>query len=419
MGLITKLGLQLPLDTTPLAAERLDLAPLQFPVTIGGLTRAQIQQRIRDDREGLALSFSDVQQQLELHRLAEQALAPLAAAVEQFMKTPIAQRVAEIHANTNEKLRGMGRDAANARGVVRLTESVYEIGAGLLKSARGELGLARKALDAQNMSAEAAELRAKIEEIEASCELLGDLLDKAGDIDLEDATIVGAAFDLVAWGMKGIAGVDRLKKQADDLEATAKALKEAVVREAFAAAAGRVQELTRQVRPLLDRLAENLKSYHQQRSEVEQLYDRRSKGAFRFAAFEKALTAGEHAVATLDAAALDAATTTRRVQAVHDWLAAMVGLEALCRPPHHAKAEAGANFEPDPRRVHEETVAMKDEMRDAIRSLAAARKRAETMSLGIRIEQGEALERRRRWMAYCDAAQTALFLAPEPATGGD
>lgn len=416
MGLLTKLGLQLPAAN---ASETFDLAPLQFPVTIAGFTREKIQQRIRDDREGLALSLADVQQRLSLHQRAEQALAPLAAAVELAMKTPIAQRVAEIQANATEKMRSMGRDAANARSVVRLTESLADIGSGLLASARRRLELAGKSLDVQNMGAEAAALREKIEEIEASCDLLGDILDKAGGIDLEDATVAGAALSLISWGMKGIAGVERLKDQADELEKTAKALQEAVVREAFQAAAADVRTLTRQVGPLFAQLADNLKTYHQQRSEVEALYDKRSKGGFRFATFAQALAADDRAAAALDAAAIDASAAARRVRAVNEWLAAMVALEGRCQPPHHAKAKPGASFEPDPRRVHEETAAMKNEMRDAIKALAATRKRVETLALGIRLQQGEALERRQRWIAYCDAAQTALFMAPEPAAQGD
>lgn len=416
MGLLTKLGLQLPAAN---ASETFHLAPLQFPVTIAGFTREKLRQRIRDDREGLALSLGDVQRRLDLYQRAEQALAPLAAAVEQAMRTPIAERVAEIHANTNEKMRGMGRDAANARGVVRLTESVYALGSELLEDARRDLARARKALDAQAMTADAATLREKIEEIEASCDLLGTILDKAQGIDLEDATIAGAALELISWGMKGIAGVDRLKKQADELEAGAKALQETVVRDAFADASRHVRELATRMRPLLTELAANVKSYHQQRGEVEKLFDKRSKGSFRFATFERALDAGERALAALDAAALDAASATRRVRAVHDWLAGMVALEGRCQPPHHAKARTGASFEPDPRRVREETAAMKNEMRDAIKALAATRKRAETLALGIRMQQGEALERRQRWIAYCDAAQTALFMAPEPAASGD
>lgn len=427
MGLLTKLGLQLPAPSPlatasaapPRGAETFDFAPLQFPVTIAGFTREKIQQRIRDDREGLALSFADVQVRLDHVQRAEKTLAPLAAAVEQLMKTPIAQRVAEIQANTNEKMRGMGRDAANARGVVQMTETVYTLGSSLLKGARRQLAVARKSLDAQNMSAEAATLREKIQEIEASCELLGDILDKAGDIDLEDATIAGAALDLIAWGMKGIAGVDRLEKQAADLEASAKALQEEAVRDAFSAAVADVQALAQQVGPMLERLTANLKSYHQQRGEVESVYDKRSQGTFRFAAFERALQAGERVLAALDQAALDAAAAARRVQAVNDWLAGMVALEGRCQPPHHAKAKPGAAFAPDPRRVHEETAAMKDEIRDAMKALAASRKRAETLALAVRMQQGDALERRQRWIAYYDAAQTALFLAPEPAARGD
>lgn len=434
MGLLDKLGLQLPpalaaagapSGPPPLAArsagvdEPIVLAPIQFAVTIAGFTRAKIQQRIRDDREGLVLSLADVQHQLAQHKRAEQALAPLAAAVERAMKTPIAQRIAEIHANASEKMRGMGRDAANARGVVRLTESVAELGSELLKNARRQLGLARKSLDAQNMNAEAAGLRDQIEEIEAACDLLGNILDKAGGINLEDATVAGAALSLISWGMKGIAGVDRLKEKADALEKSAKALKEEVVREAVEAAADHVQALARQVGPLLNELTESLKRYHQQRGEVEQLYDKRSLGAFRFAVFERALESGERAIAALEAAAVEAATAGRRVRAVHDWLAGMARLEPRCAPPHHAKAKPGARFEPDPRQVHEETMAMKNEMRDAIQALAPTRKRVETLTLGIRMQLGDALERRQRWIAYYDAAQTALFMAPEPAAGGE
>lgn len=446
MGLLTKLGLPPPApevspgpvarsasgsgDGNPFAGlpspfgagvaqdqvDSFDPTRLGFPVTIAGFTRATLAQRIRDDQEGIAWSLGDVQRQLGLHDKAEAALAPLAAAVEKAMKTPVDKRVAEIHANTSEKMRSMGRDAANARGVVRLTQSVYDLGSELLKNARRQLELARKSLDAHNMTEQAAELRRQAAEIAAAFDLLTDIFEKVTDFDLEDATIAGAGLSMLTWGLKAAAGVDQLNEKADKLEAAAKATQVEVIRENFASAVEHTRALTRQVAPLLGELQRNLSAYHQQRGEVEELFDEHSKGSFRFAEFEKALQAGEKSFATLEQAALEAQAATRRVAAVNDWLVGMLGVEGKC-VSHHAEPRPGASFEPDPRKVHEETTLMKNEIRAALKALATPRKRVETLTLGIQVQTGDVLARQQRWLTYCDAAQTALFMAPEPQTG--
>jgi len=338
-------------------------------------------------------------------------VAPLAAVVEKAMKTPVDKLVAEIHANTNAKMRGMGRDAANARGVVRLTQSVYDLGSELLKNAQRQLALARKSLDAHDMTEQAAELRRQAAEIAAAFDLLTDLFDKVTGFDLEDATIAGAGLSLLTWGLKAAAGVNALNEKADKLETAAKALQVEVIKENFASAAEHARALARQVGPMLGELQRNLSAYNQQRGEVEKMYDGRSKGSFRFAAFEQALQAGQKSLATLEEAAKEAKGATRHLDAVEDWLNGMLGVEGRCLSHH--KSPQRSPFDPDPRQVHEETQAMKAEIRTAIKALASSRKRAETLTLGIQIQTGDVQERQQRWLNYYDQAQTALFMAPE------
>ena len=428
MGLLAKLGLpdrrtlsagpaEAPLPAAappvPFAKEAVDARDpdgLAFPVTIAGFTRAMLQQRVRDDQQGIALALGDVQRAVALTAKAEQAVAPLAAAVEKLMKTPVAQRVAEIQANANEKMRAMGRDAVNARAVVRLNDAVYALGRELLKDARSQLDRARKSLDAQNMTNQAAELRRQAAEIAAAFDLLTGLFDTATGFKVDDVTLAGNGLKMLTWGLKALAGVDALNAKATALEAAAQALNEQVVREAFEAAAQHVHELSRQVRPLLAELEANLKSYDQQRGEVEALFDQRSQGGFRFAPFVKALQAGAASGTALDAALLEAQAATRRIDSVAEWLAGMLGIEGRCLTHHRSRERSP--FEPDPRKVQEETLVMKGDLRAAVKALASARKRAETLTLGIQLQAGDVLERGRRWTAYYDEAQTALFLAP-------
>lgn len=437
MGLLDKLGLPpprvpaaahtdadasgpeggLPLDPFAGGASGgrvLDLDTMSFPVTIAGFTREMIRTRIRDDREGIMLALGDVQHRLTACEAAERTLAPKAAVVEKAMKTAPEKLVAEIHANTGEKTRRMGRDAANARGVLGLSDTVQKLLNDLLTNARRQLELARKSLDAQNKIEQAAELRVKAAEIAAAFDLLQGLFEKAQDFEITDATLAGAGVSLLTWGLKAAAGADRLTEQAQALEDAAKKLQVEVVREQFEAAAQHAKALADRVRDARKDLQANAKNYNQQRGEVERSFDAGSKGAFRFGAFDEALKLGEASLAALEEAAAQARGTARRLMLLDQWLAGMLRVEGKCLS-HHSKApKQGAIFEPDPRRVYEETTAMKAEVRQAAAALAPLRKRADNQTLGIQIETGEVNRRQERWLAYYGAAQTALFTAPEP-----
>ena len=82
---------------------------------------------------------------------------------------------------------------------------------------------------------------------------------------------------------------------------------------------------------------------------------------------------------------------------------------------HHDRNPEQPDFKPDPARIAKETGEMKAIVKKGIAEVAAMKAELEKGLLALELEYGDLTYRQQRWASYRQAAQTALFTAPEPA----
>jgi hypothetical protein len=392
---------------------------LTFPVTLNGKTRAQIEEAIEQTRLDFALSKGDYQRYYAGVNSAEQKVSPLAKKVETTMKVPAAKIAAEIRKHTDTATRHLGRDALNARNSLANAGTMIRLLRDLLEEARGQLDIAKQAIEAEGKRTEAATLKAQAEEIEGVFSALETLFDKAKEIDLDataisDATLLGLGTQLLSWGVKALAGADRLREEAQKLEDEAKAIDSANLKKALSIFTDMSAKLARRLGEAQTVLNDNFSAFVQESSEAERAYDAGGKGQFRFGDFDAALQAGEASI-TVAKAGIDYIKSEVEGKArVAKWLGELMLVGGKCLS-HHDHDPEYPDFKPDSARIAKETGEMKAIVKKGIAEVAAMKAELEKGLLALELEYGDITYRQQRWASYRQAAQTALFTAPEPA----
>ncbi len=402
---------------------------LSFPVTLNGMTKDKIVEAVQMAREDLMFARGDFAGELRRIEAAEKKLAPLALKITAAMKTRPEDRAAEIRGHAGgkggEKLRRMGRDALNARAVLRNTARDLKLHRTLADDAQTQLDVATAAVDAQAKRDEKVRLLAKAEEIKTALGFVTSLFEKAVEFDpdkleITDATIAGLGVKLLSWGLRALSGADKLIEKAKALEDEAAAIDVDNLKKTLQRTTKLVRELGEGLKGVANALGDDVKSFRQQSTEAEGAYDASSKkkgSTFKFAEFESGVEQSLAIIAMLDAAIRAQKTRIAGKLRAGTALANLLSHAGKCLT-HHDKGPKYPDFKPDPTTVQKETLEMKAIVKAGVTEIAAQKKELEKGLLGVELMAGDAGERQQKWVAYLEPAQTALFSAPEPAAKG-